>query len=69
MRSPDATSCTSQILFNANSFTNGGRKIFYPPDATLEEGYEFVFFGTGDRAYPKDTMNKEESISVLHLLL
>lgn len=33
------------------------RKIFYPPDVCLENGvghYEMLFFGTGDRADPKD---------------
>jgi type IV pilus assembly protein PilY1 len=47
---------TGQILFDANSSVPLGnplRKIFYPPDVTQEEGYEFLFFGTGNRAHPK----------------
>jgi type IV pilus assembly protein PilY1 len=45
---------TGEILFNANSPFEEGRKIFYAPDVTLEYGYEYVFFATGDRAHPKD---------------
>jgi type IV pilus assembly protein PilY1 len=52
---PDPTRWTGQILFNANSPIDGSRKIFYQPDVTLEEGYEIVFFGTGDRAHPRET--------------
>jgi type IV pilus assembly protein PilY1 len=43
---------TGKILFNA------GRKIFYPPDVTLENDsglYETLFFGTGDREHPKES--------------
>jgi type IV pilus assembly protein PilY1 len=42
---------TGEILFNA------GRKIFYPPEVTLENDsglYETLFFGTGDREHPKE---------------
>ncbi len=46
-------SWAAKILFNSNSPDNGGRKIFYRPDVTLEEGYEFVFFGTGNRTDPR----------------
>jgi type IV pilus assembly protein PilY1 len=48
---------TGSILLNASSSITPGdplRKIFYPPDVTQEEYYEFVFFGTGDRAHPKE---------------
>jgi type IV pilus assembly protein PilY1 len=55
--STNPTNWTGQILFNANSSVPLGnplRKIFYPPDVTQEEGYEFLFFGTGNRAHPKE---------------
>jgi type IV pilus assembly protein PilY1 len=45
----------SQILFDINNELLPGQKIFYPPDVTLEEGYELVFFATGDRAHPEAT--------------
>ncbi len=56
IRSSDTANWTAKILFDANSSALPGeplRKIFYPPDVTLEEGYELLFFGTGDRADPK----------------
>jgi type IV pilus assembly protein PilY1 len=31
-----------------------GTKLFYPPDVTLERGYQMLFFGTGDREHPKE---------------
>jgi type IV pilus assembly protein PilY1 len=51
-QSPD--NWTGKLLFDSG----GNRKIFYPPDVCLENGaeyYEMVFFGTGDRADPRDT--------------
>ena len=48
----DTNAWTGKVLFNAS--TSGKRKIFYPPDVTLEKGYEMVFFGTGDREHPND---------------
>jgi type IV pilus assembly protein PilY1 len=50
---------TAKIIFNSNA---GGekRKIFYPPDVTLEKDsgdYEMLFFGTGDREHPKESTN------------
>jgi type IV pilus assembly protein PilY1 len=48
----DTNAWSGKVLFNAS--TNGKRKIFYPPDVTLEKGYEMVFFGTGDREHPND---------------
>jgi type IV pilus assembly protein PilY1 len=50
---PDTNAWSGKVFFNAS--TNGKRKIFYPPDVTLEKGYEMVFFGTGDREHPNDT--------------
>ncbi|MBW2059136.1 MAG: hypothetical protein JRJ26_16740, partial [Deltaproteobacteria bacterium] len=56
IRSLDPADWTAKILFDANESAMPGeplRKIFYPPDVTLEVGYEMVFFGTGDRAHPR----------------
>jgi len=52
-------SWTGKIIFNSNPGRDGttGRKIFYPPDVTLEKdtsNYEMLFFGTGDREHPKE---------------
>ncbi len=52
-------SWTGKIIFNSNPGRDGttGRKIFYPPDVTLERdtsNYEMLFFGTGDREHPKE---------------
>lgn len=55
---PDCEKWTGRIIFNSNPGVDGttGRKIFYPPDVTLEKGnYEMLFFGTGDREHPKAT--------------
>ena len=51
--SPSSSNWTAKLLFDSG----GRRKIFYPPDVCLENGgqyYEMLFFGTGDRADPKD---------------
>ena len=52
LASADPVAWSAQILFEANSPTNEGRKFFYPPDVLLEQGYEILVFGTGDRANP-----------------
>jgi len=45
----------AKIIFDSNAGESLKRKIFYPPDVTLEKGnYEMLFFGTGDREHPKD---------------
>jgi len=51
---------TGKVVFNSNPGGSERRKIFYPPDVTLEKDtsgafYEMLFFGTGDREHPKDT--------------
>lgn len=45
---------TGRKIFNSNpgADSSSGRKMFYKPAVTLEVGYEFLFFGTGDRAHP-----------------
>jgi type IV pilus assembly protein PilY1 len=55
---PDPANWTGGIIFESNPGYDAstGRKIFYPPDVTLEAGdYEMLFFGTGDREYPQET--------------
>jgi type IV pilus assembly protein PilY1 len=53
---PDTSKWSGKILFDSNPGLSLKRKIFYPPDVTLEKGnYEILFFGTGDREHPKDT--------------
>ncbi len=49
----DTNAWSGKVFFNAS--TNGKRKIFYPPDVTLEKGYEMVFIGTGDREHPNES--------------
>lgn len=53
---------TGQNIFDSNalkqnpSSTDQGRKIFYPPDVTIQPGspnFNMLFFGTGDREHPK----------------
>jgi type IV pilus assembly protein PilY1 len=52
----NSTNWSGKRVFNPNTSGNNQRKIFYPPDITLEKGnYEMIFFGTGDREHPKDT--------------
>jgi type IV pilus assembly protein PilY1 len=53
----DMNQWTGKIIFNSNPGSSDRRKIFYPPDVTLERGnYDMVFFGTGDRENPKETV-------------
>ena len=48
---------TGTMVFDSNPGLSQKRKIFYPPDVTLETGnYEMLFFGTGDREHPKNVM-------------
>jgi type IV pilus assembly protein PilY1 len=54
----DPVNWTGKILFRSNTATGDTRKIFFPPDVTLEKDtifYEMLFFGTGDREHPKDS--------------
>ncbi len=55
VNNPDPSVWSASVLFSAPS----GRKIFYPPDVTLEwsgSPYEMLFFGTGDREHPKEAV-------------
>jgi type IV pilus assembly protein PilY1 len=54
---PAPANWTAKIIFDSNAGTSGKRKIFYPPDVTLEKddgNYEMLLFGTGDREHPKE---------------
>jgi type IV pilus assembly protein PilY1 len=54
---PNPANWSGRIIFQSNPGNDGttGRKIFYPPDVTLEKGnYEILFFGTGDREHPQN---------------
>ena len=60
---PNPASWTARIIFRSNPGNDltTGRKIFYPPDITLEKGnYEMLSFGTGDREHPDevDVLNR-----------
>ena len=44
---------TGKPIFKSNQSASEKRKIFYPPDVSLESGYEWVYLGTGDRENPK----------------
>jgi len=61
----DPTKWTAKVIFDANQGESLKRKIFYPPDVTLETGnYEMIFFGTGDREHPKDTTKVDRLYAV-----
>jgi type IV pilus assembly protein PilY1 len=54
----DPANWTAKIVFKSNPGASDRRKIFYPPDVTLERdtaNYEMLFFGTGDREAPKES--------------
>jgi type IV pilus assembly protein PilY1 len=56
LKESDPNAWSGKILFNSSiGVGSGKRKIFYPPDVTLEKGYEMVLFGTGDPEHPNDT--------------
>jgi type IV pilus assembly protein PilY1 len=50
---------TGKIIFRSNRGASEKRKIFYPPDVTFENGYEMLFFGTGDREAPKSNKDMD----------
>jgi type IV pilus assembly protein PilY1 len=53
---PNPTNWTAKIIFDSSPGSSDKRKIFYPPDVSLErDNYEMIFFGTGDREAPKST--------------
>jgi len=56
--SSDTSEWTAKIIFQSNTGASEKRKMFYPPDVTLEKdslgNYEMLFFGTGNREDPKN---------------
>jgi len=46
---------SARKLFSASAVDGVHRKIFYAPDAVKEAFGELIFFGTGDRADPRET--------------
>jgi len=63
VKDPSPANWSGKRLFDSNvpapSAGVDRRKIFYPPDVSLEKdgfgNYELVLFGTGDREHPKNT--------------
>jgi type IV pilus assembly protein PilY1 len=56
LKDSDPNAWSGRIFFDSSiDVGSGKRKIFYPPDVTLEKGFEMVFFGTGDPEHPNDT--------------
>ena len=53
MRDPDPAMWDGKVIFDDSG---NERKIFYRPDVVLEYGYEMLFWGTGDRAHPRNEM-------------
>ncbi len=57
---PNPNNWSARVIFRSNPGVDGssGRKIFYPPDVTLEKdnygNFEVLYFGTGDREHPKE---------------
>jgi type IV pilus assembly protein PilY1 len=54
---PNPANWSGRIIFDSNPGNDGttGRKIFYPPDVSLEKAnFEMLSFGTGDRENPKE---------------
>ncbi len=65
----DPANWTGKIIFKSNPGYDGTtrRKIFYPPDVTLEAGdYEMLFFGTGDRENPKEPNPSTRAVNRLY---
>jgi type IV pilus assembly protein PilY1 len=54
---PVINSWFGKRIFEANEGGDGskGRKVFFRPSITLENGYIAIYFGTGDRAHPLNT--------------
>lgn len=46
---------TPRLLFRKGMGSPSEHKILYPPDLALEMGYDYLYFGTGDRTDPMET--------------
>jgi type IV pilus assembly protein PilY1 len=64
----DVSQWTAKIVFKSNAGLSEKRKMFYPPDVTLETqdgvGYEMLFFGTGNREDPKGNKDMDRIYAV-----
>jgi type IV pilus assembly protein PilY1 len=52
----EITDWTARLLFESCPAAPGERKVFYPLDLVLERGYDYLYFGTGDRTDPMETV-------------
>jgi type IV pilus assembly protein PilY1 len=55
----DPSEWKARIIFKSNAGFSEKRKMFYPPDVTLENDYEMLFFGTGDREAPRSNKDMD----------
>ncbi len=66
----DPDEWVGKIIFHSNNAADQKRKIFYPPDVTLEKQdgveYEMLFFGTGNREDPKNPEAVDSKIDRLY---
>ncbi|UCG07705.1 MAG: hypothetical protein JSV83_03380, partial [Desulfobacterales bacterium] len=53
---------TAQLVFVSDP--THGRKFYYPPGVTLENGYDLVFAGTGDREDPCNPVGADRIYSI-----
>jgi type IV pilus assembly protein PilY1 len=64
----DVTQWKAKIIFHTSPGSSEKRKIFYPPDVTLERqdgvDYEMLFFGTGNRENPDETTDVNRIFAV-----
>lgn len=58
------TSCNNGVDDNSNGVMDEWRKFFYPPSVTLENGYDLVFMGTGDREDLCNTISSDRIYAV-----
>jgi len=58
------SSCTDAIDNNGNGLYNEWRRFFYPPTVTLEQGYDLVIIGSGDRENPCHTLTWDEMYAI-----
>jgi type IV pilus assembly protein PilY1 len=56
--------CVNATDDNSNGVVDEWRKFFYPPSITLEDGYDLVFMGTGDREDPCNTISSDRIYAV-----
>lgn len=57
-------SCSDGSDNNGNGLIDEWRKFFYPPTVTLEEGYDLVLIGSGDRENPCTWFTLDEMYAI-----